>query len=216
MKRKLAPILAGLLLTAGLVLWSGCASTGGPSLDRVETQTVEQENFQLTLPAAWTALEAEGEHVACAYQTADGRLQLQIMEEWGGMEYYSLDEVGDLLCQELSQALFAQDLAASLSAGEALSEQGNSQYYYCRTLSGQDAQGGELVCHVDVLAPYASVRYYLIYTADKESFEQNKQIIRDVLPTFAMGKTAEEIYQIIEEERTKAAEEAANQQEEIK
>lgn len=189
MKKKLCI----LLMIAALCLLAAC---GAPELDDVATTVIDEEDCSFTLPADWQSVEPVSANGVCSFRNAAGDLTLEVVRELGAMEYYSLDELGDMV---------AEDMAADLFAAEPEREQRSEKDRYSCLMQGTDAEGNALACRVDLYMPYPSAHYYLIYLATPEAYAANKKIADGILDGFTVTKSAEEMYQYIDEQRDEAA-----------
>ena len=185
--------LCALMLAAALCLLAAC---GAPDLDSIETAVVEEEGFSFLRPAAWTETEPASANGVCAFRSDAGDLSLEVVQELGAMEYYSLIELGDMVAETVRDSVFA---------AEPESEERSRENKYSATMRGEDAAGNEVVCRVDLFMPYESVHYYLIYLATPEAYQENSNIADDILDGFTVTKSAEEMYQYINDQRADAA-----------
>lgn len=192
MKKLFALVLAVSVLTLG--------ACGALDLDDVETSIRDEEGFSFELPAAWQETEPASAYGVCAFCDETGRLTLEVVRELGAMEYYSLDELGDMVAATIGGSVFSE-----LPAKDQWTASGRDNRYSC-AMQGQDAAGQELVCRVDLVMPYPSIHYYLVYLAAPEAYAANRGIADGILAGFTATKSAEEMYQLINEERTAAAE----------
>lgn len=182
-----------LLIIAALCLLTAC---GAPDLDEVATTVIDEEDCSFSLPADWERVEPISANGVCAFRNEAGDLNLEVVRELGAMEYYSLDELGDMVAEEMADDLFASEPERT--------QHGDNDKYSC-LMQGTDADGGELVCRVDLYMPYPSAHYYLIYLATPEAYSANKKIADGILDGFTVTKSAEEMYQYIDEQRDAAA-----------
>lgn len=186
-------------LAAALCLLTAC---GAADLDEVETTVIDEEGFSLILPAAWERVEPVSEHGVCAFSGEEGELTLEIVSELGPMEYYSTEELGDMVSDSVSESLFAEEPDCDWRV---------SENKYTNVMRGQDASGEPLVCRLDLIMPYPSVHYYLLYLAAEDAYQANRRVAAGILDSFTVTKSAEEMYQLIQERQ--AAEEAARESE---
>ena len=185
--------LCFLLIIAALCLFAAC---GAPDLDEVATTVTDEEDCSFTLPADWQRVEPRSANGVCAFRNEAGDLSLEVVRELGAMEYYSPDELGDMVAEKMADEVFAT---------EPEREQRSDKYKYSCLMQGTDADGGELVCRVDLYMPYPSAHYYLIYLTTPEVYAANKKIADGILGGFTVTKSAEEMYQYIDEQRDAAA-----------
>ena len=185
--------LCALLLAVALCLLAAC---GAPDLDSIETAVVEEDGFSFLRPAAWMETEPASANGVCAFSNETGDLSLEVVRELGAMEYYSLIELGDKVAETVGDSVFA-------STPESQERSKNNKY--SATLRGEDADGNDVVCRVDLIMPYESVHYYLIYLATPEAYQENSNIADDILDGFTVTKSAEEMYQYINDQHTDAA-----------
>ena len=99
----------------------------------------------------------------------------------------------------------AEAIGDSIFAATPESEERSKDNKYSSTMRGADADGNEVVCRVDLIMPYDSVHYYLIYLATPEAYQENSNIADDILNGFTVTKSAEEMYQYINDQRADAA-----------
>lgn len=182
-----------LIMFAVLCLLTAC---GAPDLDQVATTVTDEEDCSFTLPADWQRVEPTSANGVCAFRSAAGDLTLEVVRELGAMEYYSPDELGDLVAEKMAEDLFA---------AEPEREQHSEKNKYSCLMQGTDADGGKLACRVDLYMPYPSAHYYLIYLATPEAYSANKKIADGILDGFTVTKSAEEMYIYIDEQRDAAA-----------
>ncbi|MBR2784291.1 MAG: hypothetical protein IKD93_08935 [Firmicutes bacterium] len=188
-------------LTLALCLLSACG--GGPELSSLDTETVEEDCVSFLRPAAWQPAEPASAYGICAFRNEEESLSLEVVGELGTMEYYSLEELGEETAQTLADSLFA---------AEPDTESRCTDDYYSSVMQGQDEDGQDLVCRIDLLMPYPSVHYYLLTLATPAAYQDNVRVLDGIRESFTLTKTDEEIYHMIQEERKAAAEEASSEQ----
>lgn len=184
-----------ILLLIALLPLGGCAVAFQNEFNDLDTQTIEHDaGYSLLLPADWILAEADdrGE----LYYSADGAVSLSLLRELGGVEYYSLQEVGDMLCEDIGSELFS---VVEPGAGKVKDD------VYRRIIGGEDKDGNPLVSDVCIFAPYVSVRYYLVFTAASATYEENRNVIDGIAGSFTITKSEEETFQYLEAEREAAA-----------
>ena len=89
-----------LIMFAVLCLLTAC---GAPDLDQVATTVTDEEDCSFTLPAEWQRGERTSANGVCAFRSAAGDLTLEVVRELGAMEYYSPDELGDLVAEKMAE-----------------------------------------------------------------------------------------------------------------
>jgi len=202
MKRLMVPALLAMLLLAGCsMLFIG----NRVDFDEIEKQEYENPSgYSVTLPADW-ALSAETEE-SSSFISPDGTVALDISNELGGMEYYSLTEIGDMLTRELMDQLFASAKADSTAAT-------NSSYR--RTIRGADLDGGEISAVLYISEPFVAVRYYLLFLIDADQSRALSDVVDGVIDSFTVTQDQDQVYQLMREraEAREEAEAAAEQEE---
>lgn len=150
--------------------------------------TVEHElscGINLTLPDDWQVLSDTEE--AAAFCNADNSLSLGVGRELAGFSYYSADGVAELGEQLISAAL--QD--CEILAKEVLPKPDNAVLV---TASGKLADG-EAVCQAMVVSPLSAVRYFIVVTANSDTFSEYSQVLRDIYATFEVRLSEDELYE---------------------
>ena len=157
----------------------------------------------MTIPADWQQAEVkdeDGGYTLYQYESAEEDITLVIFAEMGGMEYYSLEEMGAMLCEELGTSLYSLDKLDTVE---------NENRMYRAILRGTDMEGQNLVSDITIFSPYNSIRYYLLFTTSSSSYNAYDKIIDGIVDSFTMTLSAEESYQKVQELRdaTSGAEE---------
>lgn len=188
------------LLLALALLCGGCAMKFQSGLADVETVKVESEHgFAFRVPTDWQAEAVSDDYTQYRYGTADGTLSFSVVMELGGMAYDSTAEIGAALVGELQETLYGEATAARpVEGGD----------FYRQTLSGTDTDGAPLVSELYLYAPFVSARYYLLFHATAEAYAENERLINDVIDSFSLTMSREEVYQHMEALREQAAQEA--------
>ena len=82
--------------------------------------------------------------------------------------------------------------------------------YRC-LLRGMDADGAALVSELYLYAPFVSARYYLLFQATDAVYDESRKMIDDVIASFALTMTREEVYAHMREMREDAANASAQE-----
>ena len=195
-----------LLCVVCLLLLTACGALG-LSFSDMERQTYVSENgYSVQLPADWTKTEETQEQVA--FLSAAGDMSCTICCELGGVEYDSLEEVGELLEEQVGESLFD-----AYTLGEPI--YGGTTYRNC--LTGTQPDGSTLTADLNVYHVYPGVRYYMIFvteteTADPDRFaslgvitgkpvpdrNRTEQLFQELNEAFSGETTKEEIVRIMQ------------------
>lgn len=173
------------LLCALLLVLAACGQQELRLDDMPVTVTHDLDNgASLTLPDDWEMLSMTEE--SAVFANADGSLSLGIMRELAGFSYYSPDELADM-AEDMLGGVLAD---AQVLEREALSKPENAVLV---TASGQ-LDDGPAICQAVVISPLSAVRYFVVLTANSDTFEEYRQVLRDVYATFALNVTEDELY----------------------
>jgi len=181
MKKTLIAILMFVVLTLG----AGCQKP----FENVETFKYEHlTGYEITLPAAWQKMQED--QSAAYFLSEDGGISINIITELGGFSFYSMDDLGQLLLEKLRSEIpdLKRDPVRSASSGKK---------QYRQVLSGTLPDGDEVFLDVFIYAPMNSVRYYVILSAGKDDFSQNSKLFSDIIKSFKLNKTEDEIYSLL-------------------
>lgn len=200
------------MLLAVALLFTGCSLSFENSFASEDTVLVESDHgFSFLVPASWQALEP-GDDTAFQryyYQTAEADLSLLIFSELGTMGYYSLEEIGAALSADLQQSLFGSETEKPVVAA-------STDTFYRTKITGYDADGQQLISEIAIFAPYASIRYQMIFTASGPAYLENEKNIDGIIGSFQLIKSEEDLYKLVQELHEAAAaaemEELANSQ----
>ena len=182
-------------MTVGFL--GGCGKQPEAPLDfyGMERQTYESENgYSVQFPADWVLLEEDLE--STTFVSGDGSLSCTISCELGGVEYYSLEELGEMLLEDLGTEVFASSEAGDPVVDEAT---------YRNQLTGETADGVSLAADVNVYRVQAGVRYYMTFLTD-EAYGDQQSMIDAILGSFRTTLHEEDLYQLMKERREEAAE----------
>jgi len=201
MKKLIIPALLTLLLAGCSISFIG----NRVDFDTVEKQIYENEaGYSVMLPADW-ALAAETEE-SSSFVSADQAVALNISNELGGMEYYSLTEIGDMLTKQLMDQVF--------SSAEAKKAAITGSSYY-RSISGVDQAGEEISAELYISEPFVAVRYYLLFLIDADQSRAMSDVVDGVIDSFTICGNKDQVYELMREraEAREEAEKAAEQEE---
>lgn len=205
--KKNHPVRRGTILSLvfwvllGAILLGACGSQPEPSLDfyALERQTYESENgYSIQFPADWVLLEEDLE--STTFVSGDGSLSCTISCELGGVEYYSLEEIGDMLLESLATVVLA-----SSEAGEPVVDEAT----YRNQLTGETVEGDPLTADVNVYRVQAGVRYYMTFLTDG-AYEEQQPMINAILGSFRTTMHEEDLYQLMKDRREEAADETSS------
>ncbi len=184
-----------LLCAACLLLLTACGAFG-LSFSDMERQTYVSENgYSVQLPADWTKTEETQEQAS--FLSAAGDMSCTICCELGGVEYDSLEEVGELLEEQVGESLFD-----AYTLGEPI--YGGTTYRNC--LTGTQPDGSTLTADLNVYHVYPGVRYYMIFVTETETYRDRGSLISGVLRSFKTTLTQDEVYQLMRDRREAEAE----------
>ncbi len=187
-----------LILSLCVLAGSGCGRQD--EFAALERTTYESEyGYSLEIPADWSSREIDP---AVVFYLPDGELSLSVSPELGGVEYYSMREVGEMLAENLAAATFAEYTAATAQVTEREAEPANGAATaepasYEQTLQGTDAAGNALTLHFYIDSPCTGIRYYLIFLGATEAYDENAYIADGVIDSFTVTMTQDELYDLM-------------------
>lgn len=188
-KLKCTAMLAALLLAVTIL--GGCGSQQLRLTDIAEVSTVSLDNgADLTLPDSWEMLSMTED--SAVFVNGDNSLSLGIARELAGFSYYSPEGLADL-GEEL--------LGSTLDDMQVLEREqlGRPQNAVLVTASGKLADG-DAVAQAVVISPLSAVRYFIVVTAQSDTFGEYEQVLRDIYAGFALNMTEDEIYELLPED----------------
>lgn len=192
----------GLLLILAL-LCGGCSLMLQSGLTAGNSQRIESAHgFAFRVPSDWLMEEVDAEHVQYRFHSAEEDIYLTVVMELGGMAYDSTTEIGAALAEQLAADLY--DEVETERAEE------TETSYRC-LLRGMDADGAALVSELYLYAPFVSARYYLLFQAADAVYDESRKMIDDVIASFALTMTREEVYAHMREMREDAANASAQE-----
>ena len=185
--KKCAILIALLLCAAGLC---GCDEQQ-LVLGDLETTVYEHpyNGAKLTLPADWEMLSETDE--VTLFSDSENSISLGVARELAGFSYYPNEDLADLAAEVCSAVLTEPEILQR----EQLPKPDNAVLV---TAAGKIKDGdGEAVCQVTVISPLSAVRYFIVVTAESNSYEKYQNVLRDIYAGFTLNKTEDEIYQQI-------------------
>ena len=178
-------LLIAIFILALLPLCAGCAKPFAG------TETVKYKHptgYEITLPASWQIEQDDPR--AVFFLSEDGGISINIITELAGFNFYSMEELGDLVFEFLQSEItgLKQDSVLSVS---------DKKTQYRQVLSGPLPDGDEVFLDVFIYAPMNSVRYYVILSAGKDDFSLSSKLFTDIIKSFKLYKTQDEIYELL-------------------
>lgn len=203
MKKMIQTMLTLALAVCFAMAGTACTMSFEADLANAETVRIVNENgFSFEVPADWRQQEVDEPQYQYSLISPAGDISLLVAMEPGGMEYNSLTETGDQLCDSLSAQLYQQSKMTKAEVDKGV---------YDRVISGADDSGAKLVTWVRVWEPFVSVRYYLIFNATAAAYRESGKLLAGVAESFTLTQSEEQIYQLLQADRDLAAEAAAGE-----
>jgi len=152
------------------------------------TQYKHPGGFSVSVPGDWQVKE-ETENMVFFVDEEDS-MTLLLLSEIGGYDYLSLAEAGQSLVTILEGSLSEIE---SLSSGP----YGQLDDAYKVVCQGE-ADGTTAIASAIVWQPLDGVRYYAVFLAGVNDYEEFRQVFDDICGTIKLYKTQDEIYEAIE------------------
>ena len=190
-------ILLPLCLALCLLLSACSLPTAEPPFDfyALERQDYENENgYSMQFPADWQLLSEDAEN--STFISGDGSLSCTIGFELGGVEVYSLEEVGDMLLERLGDSLF--------SSWESEHPRLDSTTYRNRVL-GLREDGEALSLDLNVYHVQEGVRYYMSFLCETKVYEAKLPLINAIMESFETTKRGDVLYEMMMQRREEQA-----------
>lgn len=157
----------------------------------LERQDYESENgYSIQLPADWQLLEEDAE--SSTFISGDGLLSCVIGFELGGVEVYSLEEVGDQLAERIGEGIFS-----SWEAEEAQVDAAT----YRKQLRGLSPEEDALTADLNVYHVQEGVRYYMSFLCESRHYKRMQPLINAIIGSFETSLQGEELYALMMERR---------------
>jgi len=175
-----------ILLLICLLLCSCSANYGGEGLvgQSAKDFALKEQGYSLTLPENWQQQQTKDEKTT-SFLSDDGSIKLDIVCELGGVEYYSLAEVAQLL---------EDQLAKGMKNSEVVSTKDDDQKQYREVFACVDDQGRGVTYDISIIHPYNSLRYFLIFTSGTNNYQENSLLIDDIINSFKVTAGEEDMY----------------------
>lgn len=188
-KNQKSRILVPLCLGLGLLL-SGCVQVAEPfDFYALERQEYTSENgYSIQFPADWQLLEEDRENVT--FISGDGKLSCTISLELGGIEVYSMEEVGEMLAERMGEQLFS-----SYTLGEADVDSAT----YRQLVQGETDSGEQLTADLNIYHKQQAVRYYMSFLCESGDYAQQRPLINAIQDSFENTLDTDELYQLMME-----------------
>ncbi len=190
-----------ILLTLAAVCLSACNKG---SFSEADSQLYENPaGYQIRLPKDWT-MESETE-TETVFLSANKDVSLVAINELGGVEYYSLAEISDMLADKISSELFSSYGTDAYQQ----EDQWCRQVYSCHTQAGD---GYSLDIYTFRQNP--AIQYYLVFCAPMSVYQQQKSVIDTIVASLTQTVDEEELYQLTQQrkEAAEAAEQSATEE----
>ncbi len=167
-----------------------CLSLAGcGGLDYAASQTYQNPaGYQIVLPDTWQILQENDTETV--FGNAEGDISLTLVNDLGGVEYYSLEEINEML---------AENIAANLFASYAV-EDCQSQTDQCRqSYICHDAAGQGYVLDILVYRQDPAIKYYVIFCSPLQTYNEQKKLLDDIVHSFAQTADAETLYALAQQ-----------------
>jgi len=172
-----------------------CCLLGGcglfPDSDSIYNGDIQDINaaasFMITLPADWQITEDADKSFSAI--SADGRLGISVIAEFGGFTFYSMEELGEKVLEYVKlDNLNVYFIQSGLNESTQLHQ----------LLNFTDADGNAAIIDNYIFSPHTSVVYYVFLTASAADYDLNSKKFSEILNSFQLTKNREEFYEMIE------------------
>lgn len=186
-------ILLPILLLLPLLTACSSARLEATTLASLNPTTyTHQSGYSLSIPESW---EKTQESLAQAtFVSQENGISLNIISELGGMDYFSLtedyDAVAAMLGKDISNIEVVEEPATSDSAKQLR-----------RVIKGDTEDGNSVIIDIWLTEPMESVRYYLLFCAGGTDYENMRPVIDEMIASFKVVKSQDEIYSLLDEAR---------------
>jgi|GEM_PF-1386562 len=186
-------VLLSLLLL--LPLLAACTSA------EEETQTLaslnpttytHQSGYSISIPQGWEKTQ-ESLAEATFVSSADA-VSLNIISELGGMDYFSLTEDYDAVISMLGKKISNIEVVEEPVTSDATKQ-------LRRVIKGNTEDGNSVIVDIWLTEPMESVRYYLLFSAGGDDYNQFRPVIDEIIASFTVVKSQDEIYSLLDDAR---------------
>ncbi|MCR4963657.1 MAG: hypothetical protein K6B40_07250 [Firmicutes bacterium] len=172
------------------LLLPGCGRGLNPAASQIYENAA---GYQITLPDTWQILQENDTETVFA--GPDGNITLTLSNDLGGVEYYSLEEINEMLAKNIAEALFSSYAVEKSQSGDIQCRQS----YVCHKEDGQGYMLDILVYRQD-----PAIKYYAVFCLPLQMYRGEKPLIDDVFASFEQTKDAETLYALTQQ-RNEAA-----------
>jgi hypothetical protein len=176
----------------------GCAKQSGFSAEDTETYTYQKAGYSLDIPKGWEKCLEDKNMVG--FVSSEPAAALNIVFEIGGYDYYSLDNLAREVCFFLGKKIDSLKL-------ETLENKYHNGWEACWFVVGGVLPGKQkVVIKGFIFEPDIGIRYYLLFTSEKNEYSRLEIIFDKIAGSFRMVKSQDELYQQLSEPGKEKAE----------
>lgn len=156
-----------------------------------------QSGYSLLVPESW---EKTQENLAQAtFVSQENAVSLNIISELGGMDYFSLTEDYDAVAAMLGKNISNTEVVEEPATSDAKKQ-------LRRVIKGNTEDGDTVIVDIWLTEPMPSVRYYLLFSAGGNDYNNMRPVIDEMIASFKVVKSQDEIYSLLDEARDMAKE----------
>ena len=181
--RRIFPILIIIAL-----LISGCSSQKSLKTKPMQTYINQKAGYVVLMPKEW--VKKFENDVSVGFVGTDPNIALDVVFEIGGVDYLSLDSLGDIVIANYKKKF--KNLKVIESAASNVTTNA-----YRVIVEGKTADGKNIVAKTIFFEPAIGVRYYLSFIANPKDYYANDFLFENVAQSFQMTKTELDLYKLL-------------------
>lgn len=195
---------AAMLFFAGLIMisFAACQREELPTLAKMSPQEYAHiSGYQITVPNSWQP--AAQTAIGVYFLDEEKRISLNIISEMGGVDFYSPEELGQMVVERLEEVFSQLQVEQILRVRDK-----NTQYSLL--LTGENSAGERVVNTLWLYEPLNGIRYYLIFSCGGDDYNEYARVFEDVIRSFRFDDREEEVLSLLNLSEEELAEEMKN------
>lgn len=186
-KKQRAGLLLLLCLCLSLLL-SACTREELPALQKMSPITYSHiSGYEIQMPDAWTPETSDN---GVQFLNPEGTIAINIISELGGMDFYSLDELMEMVVENLTQNGQDMQVEGSLDVAD-------SGYQRRQLISYTNAAEEKIYTDIWLYEPMAGIRYYIIISCGGDDYKDYSGMFDSVVQSFVFTGNSSEVYTLL-------------------
>ncbi len=178
-----------LFLCIFAVFFTACQRGGELSLSKMEPQMYKHiTGYQISVPGDW--LPAAQTAAGVYFIDDNNNISLNIISEMGGMDFYSPEELIQMVIEKLGSSL--KDIKTRQILGV---QDKKSQYGV--VISGENASGEVIANTIWLYEPVNGIRYYLFFNCGGDDYTRFEGVFNEVIKSFRFIANDEEVFSLL-------------------